>query len=400
MGAIKRRTVRIGTRKSRLALVQTNMVAEAIEAACPEVKCELVPLMTKGDKILKTSLVAFGGKGAFVEEFEQSILNGDIDLAVHSAKDMPMDLSDGLCIGAVLKREDPRDVFVTVKGRTPERSPRIIGTGSPRRQVQIMEHGDVECRLLRGNVDTRLEKLYQGEYDGIILAAAGLNRLGLFNDPRFSFEFLEPEMFIPAGGQGIIAVEAKKGSEVLKILKKLNDKEAERALFAERKVLRLLGAGCTAAVGVYAKEENGTFWMGLMRETKNGLIRRKISGAPEDSMKLAELLVKKGTEGELPAGKAYLVGAGPGNGGLITVKGQQILKAAEVLVYDRLGSEELLTLVPEDCERIYVGKEAGHHIKKQSEINRILVEKALEGKRVIRLKGGDPFVFGRGGEEI
>ena len=149
MGAIKRRTVRIGTRKSRLALVQTNMVAEAIEAACPEVKCELVPLMTKGDKILKTSLVAFGGKGAFVEEFEQSILNGDIDLAVHSAKDMPMDLSDGLCIGAVLKREDPRDVFVTVKGRTPERSPRIIGTGSPRRQVQIMEHGDVECRLLR-----------------------------------------------------------------------------------------------------------------------------------------------------------------------------------------------------------------------------------------------------------
>ena len=239
MGAIKRRTVRIGTRKSRLALVQTNMVAEAIEAACPEVKCELVPLMTKGDKILKTSLVAFGGKGAFVEEFEQSILNGDIDLAVHSAKDMPMDLSDGLCIGAVLKREDPRDVFVTVKGRTPERSPRIIGTGSPRRQVQIMEHGDVECRLLRGNVDTRLEKLYQGEYDGIILAAAGLNRLGLFNDPRFSFEFLEPEMFLPAGGQGIIAVEAKKGSEVLKILKKLNDKEAERALFAERKVLRL-----------------------------------------------------------------------------------------------------------------------------------------------------------------
>ena len=120
MGAIKRRTVRIGTRKSRLALVQTNMVAEAIEAVCPEVKCELVPLMTKGDKILKTSLVAFGGKGAFVEEFEQSILNGDIDLAVHSAKDMPMDLSDGLCIGAVLKREDPRDVFVTVKGRTPE----------------------------------------------------------------------------------------------------------------------------------------------------------------------------------------------------------------------------------------------------------------------------------------
>ena len=152
----KWRTIRIGTRKSRLALVQTKMVAEAIQTVCPEVVCELVPLMTKGDKILKTSLVAFGGKGAFVEEFEQGLLNGEIDLAVHSAKDMPMDLSDGLCIGAVLKREDPRDVFVTVKGRTSERMPRIIGTGSPRRQVQIMERGDVECRLLRGNVDTRL----------------------------------------------------------------------------------------------------------------------------------------------------------------------------------------------------------------------------------------------------
>jgi len=224
----KWRTIRIGTRKSRLALVQTKMVAEAIQAVCPEVVCELVPLMTKGDKILKTSLVAFGGKGAFVEEFEQGLLNGEIDLAVHSAKDMPMDLSDGLCIGAVLKREDPRDVFVTVKGRTSERMPRIIGTGSPRRQVQIMERGDVECRLLRGNVDTRLEKLYAGEYDGIILAAAGLSRLGLLDDPRFSFEFLEPETFIPAGGQGIIAVEAKKGSEVLKILEKLNDREASR----------------------------------------------------------------------------------------------------------------------------------------------------------------------------
>ena len=107
--------------------------------------------------------------------------------------------------------------------------------------------------------------------DGIILAAAGLSRLGLLDDPRFSFEFLEPETFIPAGGQGIIAVEAKKGSEVLKILEKLNDREAERALFAERKVLRLLGAGCTAAVGVYAKEENGSFRMDLMRETKNGV---------------------------------------------------------------------------------------------------------------------------------
>ena len=165
----KWRTIRIGTRKSRLALVQTKMVAEAIRAVCPEVVCELVPLMTKGDKILKTSLVAFGGKGAFVEEFEQGLLNGEIDLAVHSAKDMPMDLSDGLCIGAVLKREDPRDVFVTVKGRTSERMPRIIGTGSPRRQVQIMERGDVECRLLRGNVDTRLENYMRESMTGSFL---------------------------------------------------------------------------------------------------------------------------------------------------------------------------------------------------------------------------------------
>ncbi len=186
------------------------MVAEAIEAACPEVKCELVPLMTKGDKILKTSLVAFGGKGAFVEEFEQSILNGDIDLAVHSAKDMPMDLSDGLCIGAVLKREDPRDVFVTVKGRTRSESQDHRNGKS---ETSGADHGARGCGMPPAPAETLIrdwKSCIRGEYDGIILAAAGLNRLGLFNDPRFSFEFLEPEMFLPAGGQGIIAVEAKR----------------------------------------------------------------------------------------------------------------------------------------------------------------------------------------------
>ena len=295
--------------KDRLALVQTKMVAEAIEASCPEAKCELVPLMTKGDKILKTSLVAFGGKGAFVEEFEQSLLNGDIDLAVHSAKDMPMDLSDGLCIGAVLKRG--RSERCLCDGKGPCARAESKNHRNRKSETSGADHGARGCGMPPAPAETLIrdwKSCIRGEYDGIILAAAGLNRLGLLMIRDFPLSFWNRKCFSRQEVGDHRSGKRKKGSEGIKDPQKLNDKEAERALFAERKVLRLLGAGCTAAVGVYAKEENGTFWMGLMRGDKNGLIRRKISGAPEDSMKLAELLVKKGTEGELPAGKAYLVG--------------------------------------------------------------------------------------------
>ena len=272
----KGRVIRIGTRKSRLAMAQTMLAARALEEAEPGLKAEIVPLVTAGDRILDRSLVEFGGKGAFVAEFEHDLLEGKIDAAVHSAKDMPMELAEGLSVPAVLKREDPRDGFVTVKGWEIQNSPMIVGTGSLRRQIQIRERKNCVCKLLRGNVNTRLEKLYEGQYDGILLAAAGLLRLGLLEDERFSFEFLPETEFIPAGGQ----------------FQKINHIPTECSLRAEREVLRLLGAGCNEAIGVYSFFEGETLSMELMREWKGKTVRRAAAGKPQEYEALARELVK------------------------------------------------------------------------------------------------------------
>lgn len=175
-------TLRIGTRKSRLAMVQTEIVREEILAHFPFLEIEIVPMSTKGDQILDRSLTSFGGKGVFTKELEEALLKGEIDMAVHSAKDMPMEFPKGLALGAVLSREDASDVLVTTDG-TPvkEMAPgSIIGTSSLRRQIQIRQmNPQVQVKLLRGNVQTRIEKLKNGQYNGILLAAAGLNRLGI-----------------------------------------------------------------------------------------------------------------------------------------------------------------------------------------------------------------------------
>ena len=199
----EKKVIRLGTMKSPLAMAQARLAAEAIERAFPELTAELVPIVTRGDRILDRPLVEFGGKGAFISEFERALLEGRIDGAVHSAKDMPEELAKGLVIAAALPREDAGDVLVTVKGRPLPDGPFLVGTGSPRRQVQIGEMRNARCALLRGNIQTRLNKLREGEYDAILLAAAGLKRMGLLSDPEFSFERLPEKEFIPAGGHGI-----------------------------------------------------------------------------------------------------------------------------------------------------------------------------------------------------
>lgn len=296
-----RRILRIGTRKSRLAMAQTELVVRALCLADPQLKTEVVPFVTTGDKILDKSLVEFGGKGVFVSEFEQAILDGTIDIAVHSAKDMPALLMDGLEISAVLPRDDPRDVLVTRKDRVRGNSPFVIGTSSLRRQVQIMERQECVCKLLRGNVNTRLGKLAAGEYDGILLAAAGLKRLGLLEEPELSYEFLSPLEFIPSGGQAVIAVEGRKNSEFGELFYKIDHAPSRLSLAAEREVLKILEAGCNQAVGVYSFVEQGTFFLKLMKETESGICRLDISGRPEDSLDLARELAGKFTG--KPAGK-------------------------------------------------------------------------------------------------
>lgn len=389
------RTIRLGTRKSKLAMAQTMMVAEALREAEPGIQVEIVPVVTTGDKILDRSLTEFGGKGVFISEFEEGILEGRFDAAVHSAKDMPMELLEGLEVAAVLPRTDAEDVFVTVKGREITNQPMVVGTGSLRRQLQIMEQKAAVCKLIRGNVDTRLGKLYDGQYDAIILAAAGLKRLGLFADGRFEFEYLPTNAFTPAGGQAIIAIEAANNSEFADVFAKINHEPSALALKTERYVLECLGAGCNEAVGVYSYLEDGKLVIQLLKETKAGLVRREVVGEPSDYQRLVQKLIKKPDQGMV-----YLVGAGPGDPELLTLKGKRLLSQAEVLVYDRLASPEFLNMVPEMCEKIYVGKVPGNHSMVQEEINQVLVRYGRMGKTVVRLKGGDPFVFGRGGEEI
>lgn len=246
--------IKIGTRGSLLALTQTDLFIEQLQKKYPGISCEKVILKTAGDRILNKPLLEFGGKAVFVTEFEEAIREGRIDYAVHSAKDMPMELAEGLTVACVLPREDARDVLVTRKGtKLSELSEVVIGTGSLRRQTQICAlYRNAVCKSLRGNVPTRLEKLKTGEYDGIILAAAGLKRLGMEGCGEYEYTYLEPEVMVPAGGQAIVAIEGRSGSEQ-EFLKVVTDEKAALELEAERFILGKLGAGCHEAVGVFAE---------------------------------------------------------------------------------------------------------------------------------------------------
>lgn len=264
-------TLRIGSRKSELALEQTYIIERLLKEAYPDLKIKIVTSDTLGDKNLISPLQAFGGKGVFVSELEEALLNGQIDLAVHSAKDMPAKLENGLCIAAASKREYPGDVFLTRKDTDlasfkGERF--IVGTSSPRRQCFFKEYWkelwesagtgpapELFFETLRGNVHTRLKKLKDGLYDGIILAQAGLARLGITEGHDLCFYPLDPARFIPAGGQGILAVEAKEGSPAARLCEKIDMPEAHMCLDAERGVLAYLNAGCHEPIGVYARTE-------------------------------------------------------------------------------------------------------------------------------------------------
>lgn len=258
-------TIRIGTRKSALAVAQANLVAEALKRTGTGLSAELVLKQTEGDRILDKPLLEFGGKGVFVTEFEQALLRGEIDFAVHSAKDLPMELEEGLGIVAVLERGDPRDVLVTpASSDLSGKKEIIIGTSSLRRKIQIEEIGTamwpgalVRCENLRGNVQTRLSKLMEGSYDGILLAAAGLKRLGLWGDSRYDYHCFDCETFIPAGGQGILAVEGRLDSGLEAVVKHIEDEEARMCLSLERKILRHLNAACHEPIGVYSRIKGG-----------------------------------------------------------------------------------------------------------------------------------------------
>lgn len=244
---------RIATRRSPLALWQAHYVKQQIEQNYPKLKVELCLMTTEGDKQLATSLAKIGGKGLFIKELEQALLNQIADMAVHSMKDMTAVLPTGMCLAAFFPREDPRDVLVSEKYTSLDELPNqaIVGTSSVRRQSQLLAlRPDLQIKVLRGNVNTRLNKLAAGEFDAIILAAAGLKRLNLQEKIRSYFSLSE---MLPAIGQGIIGVEClANNSAAIELLQPLNCENTALCMTAERQLNQVLGGHCAAPIAGYA----------------------------------------------------------------------------------------------------------------------------------------------------
>ena len=284
------KTIKIGTRKSALAMAQTYITEKLIKEKFPSVNTEIVQMTTRGDKILDKPLNKIGGKGVFVEEFENALLNGEIDIAVHSGKDLPTQMANGLIIGAVPKRADSRDVLVTLKGRKIAVDEKcVLGTGSLRRiEMARKIYKNAVFKNLRGNVNTRLKKLSDGEYDGIILAAAGLERLGISPKDGFEFEYFDEKKFVSAACQAIIAVQCRENDkETLEILSAINDKETFECFSAERKLLSLLGADCHEAAGIFSTVEGEN--MEITAFYKNSPIKTKIFSKENTEKELLSL---------------------------------------------------------------------------------------------------------------
>lgn len=388
--------IRIGTRGSELALVQTGMAVSAIKQYYPDEEISIVKVSTGGDRDKDRPLDSFEQKGVFTKEIDELLLNGEIDIAVHSSKDMAPVIPDGVIVPAVLKRDDPRDVFIT---RTEDaiklsdiKEGSVIGTSSGRRALQALRiNPGVRTEPIRGNVPTRIKKLKDGMYDGIILAMAGLNRLSLTDDPQISIEILDPYEFIPGAGQGIIALAVRKDDPALRDkLKKINHKDSYLALACERIFLRITGGGCKAPCGILTEIKDGRVMISSFVENRY----LTFTGTEDQALYLA---AKAATE--LVPVNVSLVGAGPYRADLISEAGRDRISKADVVIYDDLIDVSLLNYAPPGAELIYAGKRSGKHYSDQDEINEMLISKAAEGGRVVRLKGGDPFIFGRGGEE-
>ena len=300
--------IRIATRKSPLALWQAEHVAARLQSAHPGLGTELVKMTTRGDKLLDAPLAKVGGKGLFVKELEQGMLDGEADIAVHSMKDVPVEFPEGLHLGAILDREDPRDAFVSNHFRSIDDLPARarIGTSSLRRQCQIRERFP-ECEILnlRGNVNSRLAKLDAGEYDAIILAAAGLKRLEFGH--RIT-SLLEPEQSLPAIGQGAIGIECRSDDAAINdLIEVLHDEATATRVLAERAMNRRLQGGCQVPIAGYALLQGDEIWLrGLVgspdgTRVVRGEIRGDKSRAEALGTELADILLAQGAADILQA---------------------------------------------------------------------------------------------------
>jgi hydroxymethylbilane synthase len=288
-------TLRIATRKSQLALWQAEYVRDVLLQYHPDLNVELVKMTTQGDKILDTPLAKVGGKGLFVKELEAGLISGDADIAVHSMKDVPVELPEGLHLSVICPREDPRDAFVSKNYASFESLPKgaRLGTSSLRRQCQLAaQRPDLNIIDLRGNVNTRLQKLDAGDYDAIILAAAGLKRLGM--QDRIT-EILSPEISLPAIGQGAVGIECRVDDDwVNELLAPLNDRDTAVRVRAERALNHRLQGGCQVPIAGYAELAHGVILLRGLVGTVDGskIIHGEIAGQPEDAEYLGRVLAE------------------------------------------------------------------------------------------------------------
>ena len=295
--------LRIATRKSQLALWQAEYVKDLLEKAHPDLEVELVKMTTQGDKILDTPLAKVGGKGLFVKELETGLLQGDADIALHSMKDVPVELPAGLHLPVICPREDPRDAFVSNTYKTLDELPEgaRLGTSSLRRQAQIAaKRPDLQIISLRGNVNTRLKKLDDGEYDAISLAAAGLKRLGMKERIR---ECLDPSVSLPAIGQGAVGIECRNDdARINNLIAPLNDNKTHLRVAAERAMNHRLNGGCQVPIAGYAEFDRGLVLLRGLVGSVDGktLIQGEIAGPPENVEEmgtvLAEDLLSRGAD--------------------------------------------------------------------------------------------------------
>lgn len=245
--------LRIATRTSQLALVQTRQIISELHEKHPKLNMEIVEVLTTGDQIQDRSLAELGGKGLFVKGLEEKLLSADADIAMHSLKDVPPQLDDAFCIAAVLKRQSPHDAFVSEKYDSIAALPpgARVGSSSVRRKAALLHlRQDLDIKMIRGNVDTRIKKLQDNQFDALILAEAGLRRLGLEQHIK---EVLSIEAFPPSVGQGIIAIEClQQRSELITVLQSINDTKTFTEMHAERALMRALHASCTSPVGCFA----------------------------------------------------------------------------------------------------------------------------------------------------
>ncbi len=269
-------TLRLATRKSKLALAQARAYMKTLCDAHPGLRIDEVHIVTSGDKFQDQPLQSIGGKGLFIKEIEEALLDGRADIAVHSIKDVPAELAPGLCIGCIPPREDPRDVLVTRDGGGLMDLPQgaRVGTSSLRRKIALLaQRPDLDIGPLRGNVDTRLRKLEEGAADAIVLAYAGLRRLGMADRAT---RVLEPEVMLPAVGQGALGIECREGDDaVASLLRATDDAETRIRVAAERAFMAAVGGNCQLPVAAYAVPQGGALWLrALVADADGSRIRR------------------------------------------------------------------------------------------------------------------------------